>query len=207
MTLGHDPEPGRPAPRAVLVRHGETAWTRTGRHTGRTDLPLSEEGEAEARRLGATLALHPVGAVFTSPRVRAVRTCELAGLGGKAVLEPDLAEWDYGDFEGLVLAEILQRRPGWRIFRDGCPGGESPSQVSDRADRVIARVRALSADSALFTHGHFGRALAARWIGLPVSAGANFLLGTASVSLLAYEHGDVGSPALALWNAPPGSGA
>jgi probable phosphoglycerate mutase len=189
--------------RVFLARHGETDWSRSGRHTGRTDLALSAQGELNARLLAGPMAGVRFDRVLTSPRQRARRTCELAGLGAAAETEPDLAEWDYGDYEGLTSAEILQRNPGWRLFRDGCPGGESPQQVGARADRLIARLRAMEGEVALFTHGHFGRVLAARWIGLPVGDGERLLLDTAGLGILAFEHGNRDAPVLALWNAHP----
>lgn len=189
--------------RAFLARHGETDWSKSGRHTGRTDLALSAQGELNARLLAGPMAGVRFGRVLTSPRQRARRTCELAGLGAAAEVEPDLAEWDYGDYEGLTSAEILQRNPGWRLFRDGCPGGESPQQVGARADRLIARLRAMEGEVALFTHGHFGRVLAARWIGLPACDGERLLLDTAGLGILAFEHGNRDAPVLALWNAHP----
>ena len=190
-----------------LVRHGDTAWSKSGRHTGRTEIPLSERGEANARRLAPLLAPVRFSAVFVSPRGRAQRTCELAGLGAAMQTDPDLAEWDYGDFEGLASAEILGRRPGWRLFSDGCPGGESPAQVSARADRVLARVRSLDGIVALFSHGHFGRVLAARWAMLPVEAGERLQLDTASLGIFGYEHANPASPVIALWNMRPPDGA
>jgi broad specificity phosphatase PhoE len=184
-----------------LFRHGETAWSKSGQHTGRTDLPLNELGEQEAQALAEWLGTTKFNRVFTSPRQRARRTCELAGLGSMAEIEPDLAEWDYGDYEGLRTVEILKSRPDWNLFRDGCPHGEMPAQISDRADRLVARLRALEGNVALFSHGHFGRVLAARWIGLPVDAAQRFLLSTASVSILGYEHSNVAEPVISLWNA------
>jgi len=189
--------------RVFLARHGETEWSRSGRHTGRTDIALSEQGELNAGLLAGPMAGVHFGRVLTSPRRRARRTCELAGLGAAAEVEPDLAEWDYGDYEGLTSAEILSGNPGWRLFRDGCPGGESPAQVCARADRLIERLRAMEGEVALFSHGHFGRALAARWIGLPVGDGERLLLDTASLGILAFEHADREAPVLALWNARP----
>jgi probable phosphoglycerate mutase len=183
-----------------VVRHGETEWSKSGRHTGRTEIPLSAQGELNARRLAATLALVAFSAVLTSPRQRARRTCELAGVGAGAVSDPDLAEWDYGDYEGLTSAEILAARPGWELFRDGCPGGETPSQVAARADRLIARVRSMQGNVALFSHGHFGRVLAVRWAGLPVGAGERLLLDTACLGVLSYEHGNPAAPVIARWN-------
>jgi len=192
-----------------LVRHGETAWSLSGQHTGTTDIPLTGRGEQDARSLAARLGAVSFSHVFTSPRRRARRTCELVGLGGVAQVEPDLAEWDYGEYEGLRSEEIRQRRPGWNLFRDGCPQGESPGDVSDRADRLIARYRSIAGAVAIFSHGHFGRVLAARWIGLPIAQARHLVLGTASVSILGYEHDrpDVDESAIVLWNAVSGSPA
>ena len=170
-----------------LIRHGETEWSLSGQHTGRTDIPLTARGEDEARELGQCLRAIPFARVLTSPRQRARRTCELAGLGPAAEIEPDLAEWDYGDYEGQRSVDIRKGRPDWNLFRDGCPNGEMPAQVSDRADRLIARLRALDGNVALFSHGQFGCVLAARWIGLPVVEAQHFLLGTASLSILGYD--------------------
>jgi probable phosphoglycerate mutase len=190
--------------RIFLVRHGETAWSKSGQHTGRTDLPLTDQGEAEARELAPRLRAVKFDRVLVSPAQRARRTCELAGLAQTAVVEPDLAEWDYGDFEGRRSADILKERSGWNIFRDGCPRGETPAQVSDRADRLILRLKVLEGVVAIFSHGHFGRVLAARWIGLPVAGAQGFLLNTASVSVLGCEHDDPAAPAIALWNSGAG---
>ena len=187
-------------PRLHLIRHGETAWSLSGRHTGRTEIPLTEEGERRARKLGEVLAAVQFSRVFTSPRLRARRTCELAGLGATAEIEEDLREWDYGDYEGRLSTEIHAARPDWNIFRDGCPGGETPAQISDRADRVIARLRTLEGNIALFSHGHFGRVLAARWVQLPVRDAQRFLLGTASLSLLGFEHANPAAPVIERWN-------
>jgi probable phosphoglycerate mutase len=192
-------------PRIYLIRHGETEWSQSGRHTGRTDIPLSADGEDRARELATRLQDIKFSRVLTSPRQRARQTCELAGLGRMAEIEPDLAEWNYGDYEGLRSAEILRKRPEWNLFRDGCPNGESPVQVGDRADRVIARLRALEGNVALFSHGHFGRVLAARWAGLAVSAARHFLFGTAALGILDFEHHAAGSPVIALWNDGPGA--
>jgi probable phosphoglycerate mutase len=189
--------------RVFIARHGETDWSKSGRHTGRTDLALSPQGELNARLLAGALAGVPFSAVLASPLRRALRTCELAGLGAAAEVVADLVEWDYGDFEGLTTAEILARRPGWRLFRDGCPGGESPAQVGARADRLIARLRSMDGDVALFSHGHFGRALAIRWIGLPVGDGDRLQLDTATLGILAYEHESRAAPVIALWNSHP----
>jgi len=187
-------------PRLYLVRHGETEWTIARRHTGRTDIPLTEQGEQEARKLGERLRSVRFNRVFRSPMQRAGQTCALAGLTGISAIEPALAEWDYGDYEGQRSADIRKARPDWNIFRDGCPGGEMPAQVSDRADRLIDRLRALDGHVALFSHGHFGRVLAARWIGLPVIEGQKFLLDTASLSILDTEPNHPDVPIVALWN-------
>jgi probable phosphoglycerate mutase len=187
-------------PQVYFIRHGATSWSSEGRHTGRTEIPLTAQGERNARGLAARLGPVTFSHVFTSPRLRARRTCELAGLGRSAGIEPDLAEWDYGEYEGMRSADVIESRPDWNLFRDGCPGGESPAQVSGRADRLVARLRALDGNVALFSHGHFGRVLAARWIGLPVGDAALFLLDTASVSILGFEHDDRAAPAIALWN-------
>jgi len=182
-----------------LIRHGETAWSISGQHTGRTDIPLTTRGEQDARTLAERLHAVRFDRVFTSPRQRARRTCELAALNVGAQIEPNLAEWDYGDYEGKRSADIRESRPDWNLFRDGCPHGESPVDVSDRADRLISPLRALQGNIAVFSHGHFGRALASRWIGLPVSQAQHFLLSTASISILGYEQSTEDS-AIVLWN-------
>src|SRR3984893_4020438 len=176
-------------PLVYLARHGETAWTVSRQHTGVTDLPLTEQGEFEARQLGERLEGLAFAGVLTSPLQRAVRTCELAGFGSAALVEPDLLEWNYGTYEGLTSADIRAEHPDWQLFRDGCPGGEAPDQVGARADRVARRVRAMRGDVALFSSGHFLRVFAARWLGLEPGAGRYFLLGTASLSAVGYEHG------------------
>ena len=182
-----------------LARHGGTAWTLTGQHTGLTDLPLTPRGEEEARSLTERLRGSTFARVFTSPLQRAVRTCELAGFGAVAETDGDLVEWNYGRYEGLRTVEIQAQRPDWQLFRDGCPGGESPEQAAARADRVVRRVRAVAGDVLLFSSGHFLRMLAARWLGLePVHAGC-FVLSTASLSVLGYEHG-LNEPVIRLWN-------
>ena len=186
-------------PAFFLARHGETAWSLSGQHTGLTDLPLTEHGERNARQLGERLRGLKFARVFTSPLQRAKKTCELSGFGKVAEIDPDLLEWNYGEYEGLRSAEIHARNPGWRIFRDGCPGGESPAQVADRADRVIKRVRAVGDDVLVFSSGHFLRVLTARWLGQAPTAGSFFLLSTASLSVLSYEH-DLSQPAVQLWN-------
>jgi broad specificity phosphatase PhoE len=183
-----------------FIRHGETEWSLSGRHTGRTDMPLTRQGEQDARALGERLRATRITRVFTSPRERARQTCALAGLAAVAVIEPDLAEWDYGDYEGQRSADIRKGRPDWNLFRDGCPHGEMPAQVSDRADRLIARLRALDGAVALFSHGHFGCVLAVRWIGLPVIDGQHFVLGTASLSTLDSEPSHPEVPIVTLWN-------
>lgn len=186
-------------PAFYLARHGETAWSLSGQHTGLTDLPLTEHGERNARQLGERLRGLKFARVFTSPLQRARKTCELSGFGKVAETDPDLLEWNYGEYEGLRSAEIHARCPGWLIFRDGCPGGESPAQVADRADRVIKRVRAVGDDVLVFSSGHFLRVLTARWLGQAPTAGSFFLLSTASLSVLSYEH-DLSQPAVQLWN-------
>jgi len=189
-------------PVIYLARHGETAWTISHQHTGRTDLPLTPQGEAEATRLGQRLQGLTFAAVLTSPLRRAVRTCELAGFGSAAQIDPDLVEWNYGAYEGRTSAEIHVERPDWELFRDGAPGGESPEQIGARADRVIRRVRAVDGNTLLFSSGHFLRVFAARWLGLPPGAGRYFFLGTASLSALGYEH-DHSDPVIRLWNEMP----
>ncbi|HEX3356124.1 MAG TPA: histidine phosphatase family protein, partial [Tepidisphaeraceae bacterium] len=185
-----------PLPVVYLARHGETAWSLSGQHTGRTDLPLTERGEQNARRLGDRLSGLKFAKVFTSPLQRAARTCELAGFGNIAEKDPDLVEWDYGQYEGRKRGEILKENSGWQLFRDGCPGGESPAEVSARADRVVQKVRAVSGDVLLFSSGHFLRTLAARWLGVELDCVANHLvLNTASLSVLGYEH-DLSEPAI-----------
>jgi probable phosphoglycerate mutase len=184
-----------------LVRHAETEWSLSGQHTGATDIPLTENGRAVARRLKPLLADESFALVLSSPLRRARDTCELAGLAERAVIEPDLKEWNYGEYEGLTLKQIREQKPGWMIFRDGCPGGELPEQVGARVDRVIARVRAVPGKVALFAHGHVFRVLVARWMGLAASGGQHFLLDTATLSVLGY-YGD--SPAVKRWNAPLG---
>jgi probable phosphoglycerate mutase len=186
-------------PTVYLARHGETAWTISGQHTGRTDLPLTERGERNARRLGERLKGFSFAKVLTSPLQRAARTCELAGFGKIAQVEPDLLEWDYGEYEGRRTCEIHAERPDWRLFRDGCPGGENPEQVAARADRIVGQLRLLQEDTLLFSSGHFLRVLAARWLGLEPAAGKLFLLSTASLSALSYEH-TVSEPAIRLWD-------
>jgi broad specificity phosphatase PhoE len=182
-----------------VIRHGETAWSLNGRHTGTTDIPLTDNGRRLAERLRPVLAKEAFERVFVSPMQRARETCELAGLRNAAVIDPDLVEWNYGEYEGLTPKQIHEKEPGWLIFRDGCPGGETPEQVGARADRVIARVHAVEGNVALFAHGHLLRVLVARWIGLPARAGEHFLLDTGSLCILGYYR-DI--PAVKVWNGP-----
>ena len=186
-------------PVVYLARHGETAWSVSGQHTGLTDLPLTGRGEHNARRLGERLAGMRFAKVLASPLQRAARTCELAGFGALAEVDRDLVEWNYGEYEGRRTSEIRAERPDWQLFRDGCPGGESPHQVGARADRVVGRVRAVHGDVLIFSSGHFLRVLAARWLGLEAAAGRYLLLGTASLSALGYEH-DAQEPVIRLWD-------
>jgi broad specificity phosphatase PhoE len=187
-------------PVLYVARHGETAWSLSGQHTGLADLPLTPNGERNARRLGERLKGMTFTRVFTSPLQRAARTCELAGFGTVAETDPDLVEWNYGQYEGRCAAEIFAERPDWQLFRDGCPGGESPAQVGERADRVVQRVRTVPGNVLLFSSGHFIRVLAARWLALgPELVGRCFLLTTASLSALGYEH-KLSQPVIRLWN-------
>jgi broad specificity phosphatase PhoE len=186
-------------PVIYLARHGETAWSLSGQHTGHTDLPLTERGERNARALGERLRGRAFAKVLTSPLQRVVLTCELAGFGGAAELDSDLIEWDYGQYEGRRTAEIHAKRPDWQLFRDGCPGGESPDQIGARADLVVGRVRAIKGDVLVFSSGHFLRIFAARWLGLDAAGGRYLLLSTASLSALGYEH-NLTEPAIRLWN-------
>lgn len=185
--------------RAILIRHGETEWTLSGQHTGSTDIPLTGNGRALARRLAPLLARTTFTLVLTSPLGRARETCELAGLAETAEVDTDLSEWNYGEYEGLTSKQIHATAPGWVIFHDGCPGGESPEQVGARVDRIIARIRTVEGNVALFAHGHVFRVFAARWLGLPVTAGSHFMLDTATVSVLSHYQG---IPAIRRWNAP-----
>ena len=188
-----------PEQKVYLLRHGETDWSLNGRHTGVTDIPLTENGRKLARQLQPILAEEKFVMVLTSPLQRARETCELAGLGTLAGVDRDLMEWNYGEYEGLTTEQIRQTRPAWSVFRDGCPGGESPLQVSVRADRIISRARTVDGNVALFSHGHILRVLAARWINLSSSYGENFLLDTATLNVLGYYRE---SPAFKIWNAP-----
>ena len=186
-------------PIVYLARHGETAWTLSGQHTGLTDLPLTERGERNASRLAERLRGVTFAKVLTSPLQRATRTCELAGFGAVAEIDRDLLEWNYGAYEGRLTTDIHKERPEWQLFRDGCPGGESPNEVGVRADRVVKRVRAVTGDVLLFSSGHFLRVLAARWLGLDAAMGRYFLLSTASLSALGYEH-NLSQPVIRLWD-------
>ena len=186
-------------PQLYLARHGETEWSLSGQHTGTTDIPLTPNGAAQARNLGARLAGVEFAHVWSSPRARAIRTAELAGLGDRVEVVADLAEWDYVDYEGLKTDEIQARHPGWLIYRDGCPGGESPAEVAARADRVIARLRAVGGRAITFSHGHFTRILAVRWLGLPVLDARHLAISTAALGVLAHD-GKSGDPVIELWN-------
>jgi probable phosphoglycerate mutase len=188
-----------PIQQVYLIRHGETAWSLSGQHTGTTDIPLTDTGRHVAMLLQPVLARETFALVLTSPLQRARETCALAGFGARAEIERDLLEWNYGEYEGLTSHQIHATRPGWMVFSDGCPGGESPDQVGARVDRVIARVRTVEGHSALFAHGHVLRVLAARWLGLRAAEGAHFLLDTATLNILSSYRG---LPAVQRWNAP-----
>jgi broad specificity phosphatase PhoE len=184
----------------VLARHGETEWSLSLRHTGKTDLPLTEEGRRQARALGPRLHAWKFAVVLTSPLQRALETCRLAGYGDPAQVRPDLVEWDYGRYEGLTSPEIEVLQPNWSLWRDGCPGGETAKDVGRRADRLLAEVRRVDGDVLLFAHGHVLRVLAARWLGEPPEGGRHYALQTATLSVLGYEHAD---PVIRLWNQAP----
>ncbi len=186
-------------PVVYLARHGETVWSLSGQHTGLTDLPLTDRGERNARRLAERLKGLSFNRVFTSPLQRAVRTCELAGFGAQAEIDRDLVEWNYGEYEGRRTEDIHAERRDWQLFRDGCPGGESPGQVGARADRVVKRLREIAGSVLIFSSGHFLRVLSARWLGLEALAGKYLLLSTASLSALGYEH-NLSQPVVQLWN-------
>ena len=188
-----------PLPIVCLARHGETAWSLSGQHTGLTDLPLTERGERNARQLGERLRGRPFAKVFASPMQRASRTAELAGFAPVAEKDADLVEWNYGEYEGLRTAEILAKRPDWQLFRDGCPGGESAEQVGARADRVIGRIRAVRGNVLVFSSAHFLRVFASRWLGRPPTGGQWFVLSTGSLSELGYDH-DLSEPVIRSWN-------
>jgi probable phosphoglycerate mutase len=183
----------------VLARHGETEWSRSLRHTGKTDLPLTEEGRRQASALGPRLKGWTFSLVLTSPLQRALETCRLAGYGEQAQVRPDLVEWDYGRYEGLTTRQIQEIQPDWSLWRDGCPGGEQAADVGRRTDRVIAEVRGVDGDLLIFAHGHVLRVLTARWLGEPPEGGRHYALQTATLSVLSYEHTD---PVIRLWNLP-----
>lgn len=187
-------------PRLFLARHGDTAWTETRKHTGRTDIPLNEKGIERAHQLGEQLRRFSFTKVYSSPLQRARKTCEVAGFGDKAEIDPDLSEWDYGEYEGLRTAEILKQRPGWELFRDGCPGGESPEDVAARADRFIRKIQNTPGDVLIFSSGHIIRMITARWLGLDPHMGRLFFCRPASVGVLGYEHNNRGEPIIGLWN-------
>lgn len=188
-------------PEVVLARHGETEWSAALKHTGFTDIPLTPTGREQAAALRAPLAGRDFALVLSSPLARAVDTCWGAGLGERAELRDELREWDYGEYEGWTTAEIRERRPQWRLWRDGCPGGESFEQLAARADRLVGELRALEGDAVLFAHGHILRILTARWLGLPAQRGASFALGTATLGALGWEREN---PVIRRWNQPPG---
>lgn len=181
------------------IRHGETAWSLSGQHTGTTDIPLTDNGRRLAERMRSVLARNVFDLVLCSPMQRARETCELAGLGDNAIIDSELIEWNYGAYEGLTPKQIQEVAPGWVIFRDGCPGGETPDQVGARVDRIIARSREVDGDVVLFAHGHVLRVLVARWIGLAALGGQHFLLGTGTLCVLGYYRG---IPAVRIWNGP-----
>jgi probable phosphoglycerate mutase len=187
-------------PKLYLARHGDTAWTDSHQHTGRTDLPLNEQGEQHARKLGGWLLRFSFGRVFTSPLQRASKTCALAGFGSGAEVDHDLIEWDYSRFEGKLTSDILKERPRWELYRDGCPDGEAPGDVAARADRFLALVRSIAGDVLAFSSGHIIRMIAARWLGLPPAAGRVFFCDPASVGVLGFEHNRRDQPVLRLWN-------
>jgi probable phosphoglycerate mutase len=196
--VNHNAKRQQPPGEVFLIRHGETEWSLSGQHTGSTDIPLTDHGEAAARLLAPVLADRDFSLVLCSPLQRARRTCELAGLGGQASIDSDLAEWNYGSYEGLTPAAIREQHPGWLVFRDGCPEGESPAEVGERVDRVISRIRQNGGRVALFAHGHVFRVFVARWIELSPSHGAHFLLDTSTLTILSYYRG---IPAVKCWNA------
>ena len=183
----------------LLIRHGETEWSLSGQHTGLSDIPLTENGRRVAAQWRPILSPRSFDLVLTSPLQRARQTCELAGLGSQAQTDRDLLEWNYGNYEGLTSRQIRDTRPDWIVFRDGCPGGESPEQVGERVDRVITKIRAVKGDAAVFAHGHLLRVFGARWVGLEATAGSHFLLDTATACVLSSHHG---VPEIKRWNAP-----
>ena len=185
-------------PTIYLARHGETEWSLNGRHTGRTDLPLTTTGENDARKLGERLKGLTFSHVFASPLSRARRTAELAGFTPE--IDPELIEWNYGQYDGLTSSEIQNHTPNWNLFRDGCPDGESPADIAGRADRLSQRLKTLTGNVICFAHGHILRVLAARWIQQPVSLAGGLLLGTASLSILSFDHNSLDEPAIKMWN-------
>ncbi|WP_217645733.1 histidine phosphatase family protein [Pseudoxanthomonas sp. GM95] len=195
--------PVDPSLRIFVIRHGETEWSRSGKHTGRSDIPLTNRGEQMARELAPLLTNVDFSEVLSSPRRRAHDTCVLAGLGALVGTEPDLAEWDYGDDEGRKSVEILAERPDWDIWRDGCPGGETPDEVAARADRLVHKLKGLSGNVAVFSHGHFGRVLTARWLGQPIGIGRHFILDPATLGILALDARHGLTPVIQRWNVAP----
>ncbi|MEO8376791.1 MAG: histidine phosphatase family protein [Candidatus Sumerlaeota bacterium] len=193
-----------PLPRIYLVRHGETDWSLSGQHTGLTDIPLTSRGEAQASSLATSLATSLGGiefsAVYTSPLQRARQTCELAGFGTHAKVDARLVEWDYGDYEGKLSSDIQLLHPGWKVFQHGAPGGESPVQVSARADAVIAELKHMEGNVLVFSHGHFLRSFVARWLNFPIVEGLKFRLGVAAISIVSFDHENIEEPVVDLWN-------
>jgi probable phosphoglycerate mutase len=185
-------------PTVYLARHGETEWSKSGQHTGRTDIPLTAAGESAAKKIATRLSGIAFARVFSSPLGRARRTAELAGFTPET--DPELMEWNYGDAEGRKTVDIRKDRPGWDLFRDGAPNGESVQQISDRADRVVSRLKAMRGNVLVFAHGHILRVLAARWVGQPVPFGRALLLSTATLSILSFDHHAMDEPAIKLWN-------
>lgn len=186
-------------PKIYLARHGETTWSLSGQHTGMTDIPLTEQGEKNAKQLGKRLKGLTFAKVFSSPLQRALKTCELSGFGKVVTPDPLLEEWNYGDYEGRTTREIQQTQPDWFIFRDGCPGGETPAQVANRCDEMIEKMKAINGDILIFAHAHILRMLTTRWLGLPAEEGRLYFLSTASLSMLGYEH-NLSEPVIRLWN-------
>jgi probable phosphoglycerate mutase len=187
-------------PIVYAARHGETEWSLSGQHTGVSDIPLTAHGESDAVKLGERLKTLTIAAVFTSPLIRARRTCELAGFGAQAVVVPEMIEWNYGDYEGVKTHDIHKDRPGWDLFRDGCPNGEAAPQVGARADQAIAKIRAVNGNVLIFSSSHFLRVFAARWIGLPATGGSHFVLSTTALSAFGYEHESMAEPVMRMWN-------
>jgi probable phosphoglycerate mutase len=187
-------------PIVYAARHGETEWSLSGQHTGVSDIPLTVHGESDALKLGERLRTLTIAKVFTSPLQRARRTCELAGFGDQAEVLPELIEWNYGDYEGVKTHDIHKERPGWDLFRDGCPNGEAAPQVGARADQVIAKIRAVDGNVLVFSSSHILRVLAARWIGLPPNGGSHFVLSTTALSVFGYEHENMAEPVIRVWN-------